>query len=165
MKYRNDLSANFVRSLLDYDANTGVLTWKAPRNKVGKAGDVAGSWSDGYLKIAIRRQRYTAHRLAWLITHGEWPEGYIDHKDGNRSNNAIDNLRLATCSENLRNRPRERLYGTFEPRTGRYVARIRHNGKLLFLGRYRTHEEAHQAYLEGSLKYHGEFGAAHRSAA
>ena len=103
-----NFTAEFVRSLLDYNAETGILTWKrridSKRFNTVYAGEQAGTIRpDGYVSISIDSQRNLAHRLAWLITHGEWPPADIDHIDGNPNNNRIVNLRSVSRTENLRN--------------------------------------------------------------
>ena len=70
-----------------------------------EAGTVVCSPTTGkYTYISIYGKRYPAHRLAWLYIYGEWPPDQIDHIDGEPSNNRLDNLRLATNSENQQNR-------------------------------------------------------------
>jgi len=88
----------------------------------------------------------------------------VDHKDGNPLNNTRENLRLCSQSQNLQNQRAKQnthLKGiTFRRDRNRWKARIKINGKELFLGYYRTQEEAHAAYLEAARKYHGEFAHA-----
>ena len=91
--------------LLEYSPTTGLFTWKVPRkrNQV-KAGSVAGTKNKmGYTVIGIDGQTYYAHRLAWLVMHGNLPEKWIDHIDGNNLNNKIANLRLSEAHENAQN--------------------------------------------------------------
>ena len=97
------LTAEYVRSILSYDEETGLFTWKVNRRKVRCAGKRAGSYSKGYIKISIHERGHFAHRLAWLVMTGSFPEGDIDHIDGNRSNNRWANLREASASQNLMN--------------------------------------------------------------
>ena len=94
-----------VAKKLDYDPETGDLTWKEGFNH-RYSGQKAGCVHDinkGYLKIKHKNKRYFAHKLAWVIYYGTTPTMYIDHIDGNPANNKIDNLRLATNSLNQRN--------------------------------------------------------------
>ena len=92
------LEALRLRELLSYDPDTGLFRWS--KNKGSKdAGELAGCVSPkGYILIGIDGCLYLAHRLAWLYVHGEFPEKDIDHRDQDKSNNRICNLRLATSS-------------------------------------------------------------------
>ena len=106
---RNDLTAAYVRSILDYDPETGWFRWKW-RDDLRRcdnarcAGNVAGAQDgNGYHRIRIDGRRYKAHRLAWLIVTGAWPAEQIDHRNGVRDDNRVANLREATNRENGRN--------------------------------------------------------------
>lgn len=98
------LSAKRLREILDYNPETGIFTWKVMLAHRRKPGDVAGSLTHGYIEIGIENHSYRAHHLAWLYIHGELPQGMIDHIDGNRVNNAIANLRIATNQQNSQNK-------------------------------------------------------------
>ena len=152
-------TAEYVRSRLSYDPETGVLCWLAPglgRRAIKKA----GGFSTGYLATRIDGTLYYNHRLAWLITHGVWPVDKIDHINGNRVDNRLVNLREATHSENLQNLrsargdSRSGLIGAFSRRSGGYFSRIMTAGRLMHLGSFKTAEEAHAAYLEAKRRLH-----------
>jgi hypothetical protein len=99
---------NYTRAheLFTYDPHAGEIRRKVGRQGV-KAGDLAGSPDDkGYRIVCVDYQKVKAHRLAWLMTYGSWPEGEIDHIDGDPANNRISNLRDVSASENNRNRSR-----------------------------------------------------------
>jgi hypothetical protein len=93
-----------------FDYSDGNLIFKKNRWK-SKAGKIAGSRdSKGYLRVRINWNTYSIHRLIWLYHHGSFPKNLIDHIDGDRTNNKIENLREAThfenninCSKNLNN--------------------------------------------------------------
>lgn len=90
--------------LFDYDSDTGVITRRLAV-KAQKAGSIPGCLDqDGYTKVSVNRKTYLAHRIAWLLHFGEWPSGMLDHIDGDKQNNRIANLRLATSHANQRNR-------------------------------------------------------------
>ena len=97
-----------LTKLLDYDTESGVLSWKScVRN--GRSGNKAGHIHDknnGYRKVKHKNSRYACHILAWMIVYGKTPDNEIDHIDGNPDNNAVLNLRDVTASTNQRNSPR-----------------------------------------------------------
>jgi hypothetical protein len=157
----NDLTAEQVRAILSYDPETGAFTWRArPSVRAGRrAGRVV---PDGYVKIEHDGRSYFAHRLAWLYVYGDWPEAYVDHINGIRSDNRICNLRKANLSQNNAHRRGAECNGglrgaSFHKSVGRWRARIRNGGKEIELGYFDTAEEAHAAYRNASLKLHGEF--------
>ena len=97
--------AELVQNNLCYDKETGVFTWKSPKQG-RKMGVAVGSKSpSGYLVITIGQKSYWAHRLAWIYCHGEIQENMvIDHINGVRNDNRIVNLRPCSHSENMQNR-------------------------------------------------------------
>ena len=156
----NDLTAEFLRSVLDYNPETGVFTWKVDRQRV-KKGTIAGNiYASGHMRIRVDGRSYYAHRLAWLFYYGEWPKGPLDHKDRDPANNAISNLRECTFSENRQNSTRSRgstskYQGvTWHKRANKWVAGIRVNKKSIHLGYFDDELEAANAYREAKEKYH-----------
>jgi len=99
------MSYEEVAKKLDYDPETGDLTWKEGfgYRYSGKKAGCVHDISLGYLKIKHKNKRYSAHKLAWIIYYGTTPTMHIDHIDGNPVNNKIDNLRHVTGSLNARN--------------------------------------------------------------
>jgi hypothetical protein len=161
-----DLTAEKLHALLRYDAETGVFVWLETRGKA-IAGQVAGRvGKNGYLSIGIDGTKYLAHRLAWLYTHGRWPVGHLDHRDGCRAANQIDNLREATRSQNNSNTPKYKnntsgFKGVFwRPDTGRWSAMVSFNRKRHCLGCFDSAEEARGVYLLAAARLHGEFARA-----
>lgn len=153
---KTDLTAEFVRSILSYAPETGLLTWKVDRARTAKAGDVAGCLSGhGYIDVMICGKTYKAHRVIWLIVKGEWPTAFLDHEDGDRANNKWLNLREATHSQNCCNRARRGYF--FHKANNRYRASISVDGELKIIGWYWTAEEAKAAYLVAAQENHGKF--------
>lgn len=141
-----------VSKALSYDSQDGAFYWrKADGSKGLRAG---GLCSQGYGRIKIAGKSYKAHRLAWLMFYGEWPKDMIDHINGNRSDNRIANLRLATNAQNQMNRAkpsRNNQTGTFlgvnfNKQANAYAARIKFGAKRIHLGYFDTPEEAAAAY-------------------
>ena len=102
-----------------------------------------------------------AHRLVWFLENGYLP-GQIDHINGNRSDNRIENLRPATNRQNAYNKaaPKKKSAlprGVGTLRSGKYQARIRDNGEHVYLGTFNTPEEAEEAYIAHAKAIHGVF--------
>ena len=115
------------------------------------------TWNNGrYLGVSIYKTKYYAHRVIWCMVHGYWPKDDIDHKDGDPRNNRPDNLREATRSQNLANSERNRMRGVRWNGAG-YCARIHVEGQEIWLGSYRTVEEAKAAYQAGADRHFGEY--------
>lgn len=165
-KKKLSFTVEWLRENLDFNPETGVFSWKKSGygRTVGKPiGE--GPRADGteYLMMRINGQLLYAHRVAWLYMTGEWPDGVIDHIDGNRTNNAIANLRVATHAQNSARRKTNRLIGPSRgvvPHQSGYVARIHHGGKRHYLGYFTNPEEAKAAYEAKAKELHGEFAHA-----
>lgn len=138
----------------------------------GGVGTEAGDTNErGYRRVSVDGVRRLAHRVVWAIHYGDWPELLIDHVNGNRSDNRIVNLRLATNSQNLCNRGLQKNSTTgfrgvsFEKRKRLFEAHIKINGKKKFLGYFRTAEEASVVYERAAQRLHGAFYYSHEAKA
>lgn len=147
--------------LLDYDPETGVFTRRQAVGKL-KAGAVFGSKNGhGYLHGWLDgRNLYKCHQLAWFYVHGEWPPRPLDHRDRNRANNRISNLRLTNHIENGQNQVGRKAgsdqslpRGVTRNGSG-YSARICINKEVWHLGTYRTPEEAGEKYQSTKELFH-----------
>jgi hypothetical protein len=159
-----------LRQLLDYDPETGALTWRARGPEMFKpairpAKTRAAKWSaknagklaltadngDGYLIGRVYGSNHRAHRVIWAMHYGAWPAGDVDHINGNRKDNRIVNLRAATKGENARNaaKRRDNTSGacgvSWHRHSGKWMARIKMDGKSIFLGRFTNLEDAVKA--------------------
>ncbi|WP_054070229.1 HNH endonuclease [Pseudomonas syringae group genomosp. 3] len=160
--YRADIDVDALRSRLHYDAITGLFCWIEKPSIGVSIGDEAGFiTSAGYRSIRVFGSSYLAHRLAWLHHYGEWPTGDLDHINGIKSDNRIENLRDVSRSENCQNIRSAQcnnavgLLGVSLPKKGkRWVAQIHHNGKKRTIGYFSTPELAHEAYLSEKRKNH-----------
>lgn len=149
-----------LRELLDYDPQTGVFTWCTRRNQLALQGGRAGTPdSHGHLQIGVDGKYYLAHRLVWMHVYGLWPNLDVDHINGIKSDNRIENLRDISTSMNCQNELKARsnsqtkLLGTHRVRYG-YIAQICVNGKKRYIGLFKTAEEAHAAYIKTKRELH-----------
>ena len=122
-----------IKRHLDYNPDTGELTWLvSPGNRI-KAGDEAGSINGlGYRIVIFQRTVYYVHRVAYFLMTGQnlEPGLQMDHINRNRSDNRWRNLRVVTQSENLANSKVSRNNKLGEKhihqiRNGRYAVNIR----------------------------------------
>lgn len=156
---QSKLSAERARELLAYDPETGSLTWKVSRGRVGNGAKAGRRRPDGYLRVKVDGSDYLVHRLALALTHGHWPEGQVDHLNGDASDNRLANLRDVPQEVNQQNQRRANadsktgLLGA-SPRGPRFQAAITTQGDRRYLGLFDTAEEAHQAYLTAKRQLH-----------
>ena len=113
--------------------------------------------SNGYtmaqVYYATKPYNVLAHRLAWYLHYGHLPINSIDHIDGDRSNNKIDNLRDVTHQHNHWNRTTAKGYCRHKP-SNKFKAYIRINTTRKHLGYFQTEQEARNAYLKAKEIYH-----------
>jgi len=151
-----------LKSQLNYDSITGIFTRKISKSNSVKINDVAGTKrKDEYLHISIFNKNYLAHRLAWLYVYGEMPKNMIDHINGIKDDNRIENLRDIIKKTNNQNqkiahkRSKSKILGVdWKESHKKWCARISVNNKKKHLGYFDTAENAHQAYLEAKRKLH-----------
>ncbi len=152
-----------LKELIEYNPVTGVCK-RIIDSGNRKAGDKIGCLQKqkGYLTGSIDGQNYQVHRLIWMYWYGVDPGSkQVDNKNKIRSDNWIENLRLGTNQQNLYNMSAsgEVPYKgvTLCKRTGLYIARILPSGKNISLGRYKTAEEASEAYMKAAKQFYGEY--------
>lgn len=146
---------------LEYDESSpSCLRWNqfAAKGVIGKPITYRNTY--GYFSVSYQRKGYGAHRIIWEIHHGKIPEGMqIDHIDGDRSNNKIDNLRMVTPAQNNWNRvfvKRNLPRGVTELKNGGYLGGIRFQGER-FRKWFKTVEEASEWVVSMRNKLHGDF--------
>ena len=154
MKYRTELpSVEQLQNLFTYE--NGKLFWKVKPNRNIVIGNEAGCIkSDGYVDIKINGKHYKAHRLIWKMLKGEEPPKYIDHINQNKLDNNIENLREVTSSQNSLNNKAKGC--CFHKTSGKWVAYIGINKKIIYLGIFNTEAEATAVYKNYKTVYTGE---------
>lgn len=165
---KDNLTIKEIRSRVSYDPETGKFTWLHSDKMrpcwnsrfVGKNA-INAPHSNGYLFGAISDKKVFAHRAAWAIIHGEWPdEGEIDHINHDKTDNRVKNLRLVNRKENSKNlskssKNKSGVTGVFKhSQTGIWQAQIRVNGKSVHLGSFEVFEDAVNA-RKNAEEYHG----------
>lgn len=146
-----------------FDYVDGVLVYRNKGLRV-KAGQPVGWKTDnGYLRTDIDGKKYYVHRLVWLYHNGPCGQHLIDHIDGNKTNNKIENLRLSDKSSNGLNRYKARsdshskmigvISGKTKKGTKTFTARLTIKGEKFHLGNYKSAEEAHQIYLQAKQSF------------
>lgn len=157
------ITQDILKSILRYDAKTGIFTWIDYAGKE-RPGSVAGTRSahTGYTVITIKGGKFQAHRLAWLYVYGALPANDmdIDHRNRDRKDNRIRNLRIVTKAQNRQNVMKPQRNGSSgirgvskRPNAKRWRARVNIDGKT-YTTFHNTKEEAASAYLEMKAKHH-----------
>lgn len=163
-----------LREVLNYDPETGAFTWLKSTSNRAPVGSRAGAVSITtkglrYLRIKIDGEKHGAHRLAWLYMTGEWPTAFVDHADGDGTNNAWANLRAACPSQNAFNsRPRPCNHigvpgVTYSEKRGQWRAEITAYGHVKVLGMFDDLALAINARRAAEPKYHGPFAFGRRN--
>jgi hypothetical protein len=153
--------ADYARERIAYDPTTGRMTWRIKPSRAVNAGDRTGHTDDGkgYGRVKLWGRQHQAHRIAWLISRGEWPAGDIDHINGDRADNRLANLRDVPSTVNAENRrtasrhAATKVLGVSMEGT-RFKARVRVNKREVYLGLFDTAEQAHAAYLKAKRELH-----------
>lgn len=113
----------------------------------------------GYKAGTVKGTRVPAHRVIWAMTFGEWPSEDIDHINGNRADNRIENLRAVSRQENTKNKATQKNSGSqvsgvmWAKRNEKWRARITVNGRRVDLGLHSTFDEAVAARKTAECRY------------
>lgn len=151
-------------SMLRYEPDTGRLYWLERRK--GRRFDLPVGNPDTncrsgktYLRVKVNYQTYLAHRLIWVLVHGRWPNGDIDHEDGDGTNNVLTNLREVAHVDNQKNMRRScvNVTGctgvTWVKSDGKWAARIYKGKSIVGLGYYDKYEDAVAARKLGEVEH------------
>jgi hypothetical protein len=171
-----------LEQVLEYKPETGKLYWKPRPTEMFPSERIAKTWNtswagreaftavndNGYFVGAVFAKNLRAHRVVWALKHGEWPQGQIDHINGNRLDNRLSNLRCVSHQANgknqkLRSTNTSGLTGVdYVARLSKWRAQIIDNGKNKYLGVYPTAEEALSVRREWEAKlgFHANHGRA-----
>lgn len=176
----NTFPVDIMRALISYDQYSGKLTWNYRGSgffpiQSGKVLD--NGWNErycglealsivddkGYKHGRVLRKNFKAHRVAWVIHNGYWPVEFIDHINGDRSDNRICNLREATHSQNARNRvanfnsTSHYLGVHWNSRDSVWESHINDGSRVIKLGKFDTEVGAAKEYDKNAIKIHCEF--------
>ena len=147
-----------LRTAFSYDYSTGKLYRKMAG---GFSEQPISISSNGYARVGFQYKRYGAHRVAWALVTGRWPELDIDHINGIRDDNRLCNLRHVDRSTNLENTRTAKSHnkssgvlGVSVSPKGLITSRIKISGVDMYLGSFKSVEDASAAYLEAKRSFH-----------
>jgi hypothetical protein len=147
------ISQDVIHSRFYYDS--GFLYYKESFSK-SKAGRKAGTLNrnDGYLYVNINYKLYPLHRIIYIYFNDDFDANmFIDHINSIKTDNRIENLRLADKHLNERNCKYAKGY-VFEKSRNKFKVTLTINGCSKFIGRYTTEHEARVAYINAKKIYH-----------
>ena len=155
------ISKEIIDSYFKVDLETGVITRKIIPGVRNFEKPVEGIDKDGYINFLFKGKRYRAHRFIWFYATGSFPTKDIDHIDGNKTHNAIRNLREATTFQNMQNlrKPlsnnKSGFLGVYLCKASKkYYSQIKAGTIRKHLGYFNTPEEAYNAYIIEKRKLH-----------
>ena len=141
------IDIKLMQEYVEYNSTTGALTYKISGKQATSVN------KHGYVQLNIKHSRYQAHRVAWALHYQESPQRDIDHINGDKTDNRISNLRLATPSQNHAN---IRASGIQKHRT-KWRAKITIAGKQTIIGSSECPLIAHIMYIDERRKLYGEY--------
>ncbi|POR42529.1 HNH endonuclease [Methylobacterium sp. V23] len=160
---RSVITRDFVLQVLIYDPVTGIFTWRQSRGGKLLGTRAGGLDGDGYEVIRLNKRAFKSHRLAWLYVHSDLPDSDLDHRDLNRANNAINNLRPATRAQNIANTKKRATNRSgykgvsYHAFSGLYRATLFVRGKQICGKYHKKPEDAYAEYCAMAVASYGEF--------
>lgn len=158
------LTQSKLKDELSYDKDTGKFTRLKDKGRLSKNGDIAGTLGSlGYTIIKIQGKAHKAHRLAWLYMYGTFPSKNLDHINGIKDDNRIENLRECTQQENCYNRQARKGSKSgiknvcWHKRTKTWHVVLSFGGVCKFIGQFKDLELAELVAIEARIKYHKEY--------
>lgn len=152
---------DLLREKFRYDPETGHLYLRESKKTGFDIDSPVGYPSHhGHIRVWLVSRHMYAHKVAWALYYGAWPNGEIDHINRVASDNRIENLRIASKSENGANRVQRNACGrkgVSSARNGKFRAQIQHNKKVMHIGTFESIDEAAHAYNKAAIQYFGEF--------
>lgn len=146
---------------MTYDSTAGRFTWIRKVNNGQRVLRAGATTNYGYRQIQIDGCIYKEHRLAWLWCYGKWPDKHLDHINGQTDDNRIENLRDVDCRVNRENQRKAHadsstgvLGVTKRRKDGRFIAQIKMDGKVQYLGIFDDLTEAATVYLHTKREKH-----------
>jgi hypothetical protein len=146
-----------LKEYFKYDNVTGKLFWnKRPSNRVLLGQEVGNHNDQGYKVCRFKGKAIRVHRIVWALNKEELPSGFIDHINGIRDDNRMENLRVVSHAQNLQNMKRAKGYA-FHKKNNKWTAQIAVDKQHKYLGSFDTEQEAHNAYLKAKQELHPYF--------
>jgi len=148
-----------ILKVLRHEPETGFLFWTDEAYPPSRGKQAGTKTKQGYFLVETKRKRFYAHRIVWLLAYGKFPDGDIDHINGDPADNRLDNLRDVSCTVNMQNQRRAQSHsstgflGVSRNGSG-WQAQIRICGKKRHLGTFSTPQQAHEAYVLAKRQHH-----------
>ena len=147
------LTQEYLREIFEYNPTEGIVRWKLGRSNMVEGSRAGCINQSGYMVVTVDSKSYRLTRLIWIYMFGHIPDGfYVDHINGNKTDNRLCNLRLVTNKQNQENRPapKNTTSGyrgvTWHKYYNKWMARICHHKKRETIGFFETAEAAYEAY-------------------
>ena len=159
----NTLNPDALKEVFAYDPETGILSWRKPWGKRPLGARAGTQRPDGYWVVNYKSEMFFVHRVAYAIHHGDITLGHIDHINGDRQDNRLENLREVTRSENQFNKAMcsNNTSGfrgvNWHKNSKSWVVRVCTKGKTKILGYFKDLELAGLVADEARNLYHGKY--------
>jgi hypothetical protein len=157
---KNDIGTkDEADEIFEYCSETGSMKFKRGKRKGDEAGSVRTRNNLSHMFVSFNGVNVAVHRLAWLMTYGEWPKGTVDHRNGIGTDNRLENLRDVTHQQNQRNMKRSAKNTSgvcgvsFCKRINKWRAQVEIEGKQIWLGYHATLEDASRAREAANSKH------------